>query len=51
MTDPDLSQRAARPWIEIRRQLGVGHYRSYAMIHRKPLRVWIYGHWVIGRVR
>lgn len=37
------------PWIEIKRQIGSGYFRSYVMVYRKPLRVWIYGRWVIGR--
>lgn len=48
---PDLSQSATsdramkKPWIELRRKLGVGHYRSYVMVYRKPFQLWVNGRW------
>ncbi len=38
---------AERPWIEIRRKLGPGTYRSYANVYRKPFQVSFYafGKW------
>lgn len=44
-------QAMAKPWIEIKREISVGYFRVYATVYRSPLRVWINGHWVIGRPR
>jgi hypothetical protein len=39
----------AKPWFELKREISVGYFRSYAMIYRHPLRVWVYGRWLIGK--
>jgi hypothetical protein len=43
-----MSYAAQKPDIEIRREIGPGHYRSYANIYWHPLRVWVLGRWLIG---
>lgn len=39
----------AKPWIELKGQIGPGNYRSYATVYKSPLRVWMLGRWIIGR--
>lgn len=40
---------AQKPNLEIRRKLGPGHYRTYATLYWRPLRVFVSGRWLIGR--
>lgn len=44
-----MSHAAQKPWIEIRRELGPGSYCTYATAYKRPLRVWVLGHWIIGK--
>jgi hypothetical protein len=47
-----MSYAAKRPDIEIKRRIRRGPHRgatrSYATVYRKPLAVWVLGHWIVG---
>jgi hypothetical protein len=52
-----MSYAAKRPDIEIKRAIRSGPHRGatrcYATLYRKPLAIWVLGHWIVGgrRVR